>query len=198
MIRNIIHYYSFNFNIKLNWKFNSDLYFLIKLRAMDIKVKSNIFERIKNLESLFDDRQVKNSNLKSCLWLDYYKKTYKDNFCEPCKKFKNVNIIEDINHLFNCSVINNNQNLFNLQDNIYNILIEYDENINNIPLFFLNKPSHIKFKMNNWKFYIGLLGFIPVEFIYYLKNNKIYEIHEIIIKIQCSLSNYVYNRYESV
>lgn len=195
---NLIHPSSFNFNNKINWKDNEAIDFLIKLRAKDLKLKDKIFEQLNNAKNSMKNNINFNDNdneSRTSLWIKYWSNTYKDNLCELCKDNNNGQV-EDINHfLINCPIINSQSNLMNLQSEIKDIIISGNKKLNDsliIPSIFSNNILHknfIKYNNNNWKSIYGLLGFIPNDFIEFLKSIKV-NINQTIMKIHIALGFY--------
>lgn len=194
---NLIHNSSFDFNKKIHWKNMQAIDFLIKLRAKDLKLKDKIFEQINNTKEYNIDLNNRTSK-----WIKYWKMTYKDTFCELCKHHYKEHNFEDIDHLIkNCKVSNSSDNLMLLQTKIKDLIYSNcDSTKFKIPCFFLDKPTDLSFsKYNNfyWNSTWGMLGFIPNEFINFLKQYKVKNIDDLIFKIQITLGQYWKNLYKN-
>jgi len=140
-------------------------------------------------------------NNKTSKWIKYWKMTYKDHYCEFCKHQYKENNFENIDHLMkNCKVSNSSDNLLILQTKIKDIIYSSSNSTNfKIPCFFLDKPIDPSFSKNNnfyWNSTWGMLGFIPNEFITFIKQ-YVKNIDEIILNIQITLGQYWKNIYKN-
>ena len=184
--------YSFNFNEKINWKDIQALEFLTKLRQQDLKLKCFIFDRLDEIDFnriCYPHRDYTNSNL----WYDYWNTTYKDPFCEFCKHSRNT--VEDFDHFLSyCPKHTNRDKLKKLQDDIVDLIWKIGhQSLNSIPNFFsTNRHNflYIPFPNKNWNISLGMLGFIPNEFIQFLKNNFVSNIKELIFNILIKLGHF--------
>lgn len=181
-----------------NWKQIRNLNFLIKLRGKDIKIKSNIEEKINHANQLIT-KNPRGNNSNTRKWLEYWNKSYQNDFtCDRCDKKCQENFLH---FLVDCE--KNEQRIIELQSKIAKLIknklkITWNSALpDNIPNFFSN-IQHIDFKPFNkqlWKKEWGMMGIIPLEFEDYLTRIKIKNKKETLKEILLLIAETTYKIY---